>query len=772
MSRMIGIDLGTTNSVASYIRKTEPRVVDNQDSEPLTPSVIHLSQAGEWIVGKTAKKAAGMSEEDAGNTVFSIKRFMGRDYTDRDCAEDISKAPYKLERAENGEVDAILRGRRFSPPELSAFVLESLKRSAELFLDEEVHHAVITVPAYFGNRQRDATRLAGRLAGLNVLRIIPEPTAAALAYGIASESDDPKTILVYDLGGGTFDVTVMFIGAGVFEDQGKSGDMHLGGDNFDYKIMDWMFEQIRIQHGVDLRSTANKEVKFRLKQAAEDAKLSLSKTTRTQIVIPALTKQGGKIIDLECELKREDFNGMIKSLVDRSVDLVYEAIKLARTTPDGIDAILLVGGSTGVPLVVDTIRSIFGSKVIRGEINPMYCVAQGAAIETMLVKDVGAETDEAIVQCASCGALNLKSRAECRICRKSFGAGGVVEMDQVRKEARPTIPCPKCETENPMGTQECENCGASMLDAKGPIHVLNTTSHPIGVQVVGDKMEVIIPEATIYPMQEPKTKLLKTTRDGMTVIRLPVYEGRDPVASKNELLGQAQGTLEGNLPEGTNVEVALSIDKDGIIYVRASLPDRPGSEIKASMRWQREARAGDDGRAESPRGDGSGSPEFAVAWKNQAQFVLFQAGAVKEEGEGLVSPADLDHIVQLGAELLMAIQANDELKAQRVMSQLEPLINQYGVFVLLTMMRVISQTPDITANVPSKHRREFEDLTRKLELLVRQADQAKQQRNFGAMAMAATQGNPIIERIMKILGESDLAGAGDLLSGLLRGSTD
>lgn len=766
MSRMIGIDLGTTNSVASYIRKTEPKVIDNLDNRPLTPSVVHLSQSGEWVVGDTAKKRAATSEEDAGNTVFSIKRFMGRDFNDRDCAEDIAKAPYKIERAANGEVEVILRGRRFSPTEISAAILESVRQSAESALDEEVRHAVITVPAYFGNRQRDATRLAGRLAGLNVLRIIPEPTAAALAYGVASESDEPKTILVYDLGGGTFDVTVMFIGAGIFEDQGKSGDMHLGGDNFDYKIVDWMFEQIRIQHGIDLRNTANKSIKSQLKQAAEDAKQSLSKTTRTQIVIPALLKQGGKILDVEFELKRDDFNGMIRSLVDRSVDLVYEAIKLARTTPDGIDAILLVGGSTRVPLVEETIRSIFGSKVIRGEVNPMYCVAQGAAIETVLVKDIKSEPDESIIQCDSCGVYNLKSRGECRSCSGQLAGGGIGGITPIGPEPTITCPNPACGRENPMGTTRCKYCDRSIIgrDDVQEVVVMHTTPHPIGVQTLGDKMEIIIPEATPYPMEQPKMKLLKTTRNGMDIIRLPVYEGRDPVASNNQRLGEAQGTLEPGLPEGTNVEVALAIDEDGIIDITASLPDRPGVQIKASMRWQRDATGNGRGPGETPDG-----PEPAHSpWRDQAQFVLFQAGAVKEEGEGFVPPADIDRIVQMGAGLLTAIQADDERRGTQIMQQLEPLINQYGIFVLVTMMRVISQNTEIAANVPGKLRGEFENLMRELESLIRQVDQAKRQRNVSAMVAAASQGNPIIDRVMQILGQSDLPGGGNLLSGLLK----
>ncbi|MFZ5903251.1 MAG: Hsp70 family protein [Chloroflexota bacterium] len=544
MRDAIGIHFGSQNVIGAYIRKTEPRVFDNLDNEPITSSVVHLTEGGEWIVGKTAKKASGMSEEDAANTVFSIRQYIGHDFDDKDYAEAFAQSHLQVEKAQNGEVEIILRGRRFSPPVISAFLLEYLKRSAESFVVQEVRHAVISVPASFGIRQINATRLAGRLAGLNVLRIIPEPTAATLAYGIASESNERMAILVYDFEDDAFEAIVMLIDAGVYEIQGRLNDTHLGGDNFDYKIMDWIFEQIRIQHGVDLRSTANKEVKFRLKQAAEDAKLSLSKTTRTQIVWPVVTKQGGKIIDLECELKREDFNGMIKPLVDRSVDLVYEAIKLARTTPDGIDAILLVGGSMGVPLVVDTIRSIFGSKVIRGEINPMYCVAQGAAIETMLVKDSVIEADRSIIACEHCGMLNLESRLECRGCGKEL---------------------------------------------KKDITVFLTTSYPIGTRMAGGRMDIIIPEGTIYyPTKYSKTIEMKTTYDGQGTIRFPIFEGRDESAAKNQILGYVCCRLAPGLPEATSVELSFWIDDDGIIALSARIPTQPWVQIEVSMQWMRD----------------------------------------------------------------------------------------------------------------------------------------------------------------------------------------
>ena len=422
----IGIDLGTTNSAMARMNKKETRVLENQDSDYLTPSVVHITPGGEIVVGKLARSYGGKDPE---NTVFSIKRFMGRDYREEVIQEDIRRLPFKVTEAENGEVEVILRGTHYSPQQISSFILASMKRDAEATTDQEVSHAVITVPAYFGNRQKEATREAGKLAGLNVLRIIPEPTAAALAYGYDSGMEEPKTILVYDLGGGTFDVTVMFIAAGVFDDLGKTGDMHLGGDDFDNLITDWIVEQVRMEQRVDLRSLPNvHEVMFSLKKHAEEAKIKLAKTQRTSIIIPGLVKTAGRTVDVECELSRAQMDSMIKPLVDRSVSLVHEAIQKASITAEEVQAILLVGGSTKVVLVEDALRKVFGDRVIHGNVNPMHCVAQGAAIQTVLPPEPEPQKEEVKrregeppidldrgkpeppsmpkIECPSCGELN------------------------------------------------------------------------------------------------------------------------------------------------------------------------------------------------------------------------------------------------------------------------------------------------------------------------------------------------------------------------------
>lgn len=759
-NRAVGIDLGTTNSVIAQIKATEPRVIDNEDSEPLTPSVVYLTEANEWVVGKGARHRGGSSPE---NTVFSIKRFMGRDFDDPECARDIAAAPYKMAKSRLGEVDVLLRGRAYSPPEISAVILESLKRGAEAYLDASVSHAVITVPAYFGNRQREVTRLAGRLAGLNVMRIIPEPTAAALAYGFAGDMSEAQTVLVYDLGGGTFDVTVMFIAAGLFEDQGKSGDMHLGGDDFDQRIMDWLVEQIRIQHGIDIKGrTGLHACRAMLKSAAEEAKIRLSRTSRTEIIIPALNVDG-RDIHLQCELTREEFNRMIKPQVDRSIDLVHEAIRVARTTVDGIDKILLVGGSTKVPLVEETVRQIFGEKVIHGEVNPMHCVAQGAAIQTMMAEEVGRSDETPLRKCPHCGVLNLPERADCRCCART------IDSSSPPPPPPPPAPplenevvCLNCKSRNPFGTKVCNQCQQPM-DAP-----INTTPLPTGVQVVGDKMEVVIPPGTAYPTRgEPHRHTFKTNRPGQSEVAVPIYEGFEAVASANQYLGQATSHLPDGLPEGTAIELSFSLDSDGIIFLDGILPERPNGKLDFNMDWK--------GRgATSPSQYGSDEPHDPhgpgqpISWKDQAQFMLFQAAAVKNEGEGLISPAELAPLMQKAAELLTALQTEDQARGIRLMAELEKLIEPYQVFVMLGMMRVLSQNNELITQVPTSQRKEFEDLMARLQAALSQADRARQLGAGNDMARAVMVGQDCLQQIIQIISEGDRTVP---LSNLLRGSS-
>ncbi|HPH95210.1 MAG TPA: Hsp70 family protein [Anaerolineaceae bacterium] len=702
----VGIDLGTTNSVVARMKKNTPRVIDNQNSDPLTPSVVYIDERGEALVGTNARAMGGKSPE---NTIFSIKRFMGRDFNDPVIQEDIRNAPFKVVRSDNGECEVIIRGRRYSPPEVSSLILKAMKEDAESNLDgETISHAVITVPAYFGNRQKEATRQAGILAGFKVMRIIPEPTAAALAYGLESDMDEPKTILVYDLGGGTFDVTVMLVAAGVFDDQGKTGDMHLGGDDFDRKIMEWIMEQVRIQHRVNLRELPNaSEILFTLKQEAEQAKKRLSTKLRTPIVIPGLVRANNRLIDIECELSREEFNRMIQPFVTRSIELVYEAIRKANTTPEEINAVLLVGGSTKVPLVEESLRAIFGDRVIHGDVNPMLCVSQGAAIQTTLIPENELE-------------------------------GGDV----------PTVECAKCGATNLVGRKDCVACGAPMMKID---FLIQRIPVPIGVQLFGDKLEVILDDTMEFPTRTPVTKILKTSIAGQERVRLPIFEGREPVASANQFLGEVTGDLPPGLPEKTNVAVSFNMDADGILFVSASLPDRPGVNISARMDWKA---LRDSPRPIQPstseRSSTSSSsfkePEIDMNdWKVRAQFALFQAAAVKTEAEDLLPANLLSPVMNLASQLLMALQNENEYSANQALAQLEPLLENLGLFVMLGMARTISQNPDVAKQVGY-------DLIDQLGRYITSADRCKRNRDIPGLNKVVSDMMPTFEEVMKKLG--------------------
>jgi len=371
MGKVIGIDLGTTFSCMAVLEGGEPTVIPNSEGGRTTPSVVAFSKSGERLVGTVARRQAVTNPE---STVFSIKRFMGRKYSE--VSEEMKIVPYKVVAAANGDAAVEIQGKVYSPPEISAMILQKLKRDAEDYLGEKVTDAVITVPAYFNDSQRQATKDAGKIAGLNVLRIINEPTAASLAYGLDKEHE--QTILVFDLGGGTFDVSILDMGEGVFEVKSTSGDTHLGGDNFDKAIVDWMVSEFKRDHGIDLAK--DKMALQRLYEAAEKAKIELSTTMTTSINLPFITadENGPKHLDLT--LSRAKFNELTADLVNRTVGPVEQALKDANLRADQIDQVILVGGMTRVPAVQDKVRELIGKEPHKG-VNPDEVVAVGAAIQ-------------------------------------------------------------------------------------------------------------------------------------------------------------------------------------------------------------------------------------------------------------------------------------------------------------------------------------------------------------------------------------------------------
>jgi molecular chaperone DnaK len=377
MAKTIGIDLGTTNSAMAVLEGGEPTVIPNAEGGRTTPSVVAFTKDGQRLVGAPAKRQSVTNPQ---NTIFSIKRFMGRKYSE--VSEEMKIVPYEVVAGPNGDVRVKVEDKEYAPPEISAMILQKVKTDAEAYLGETVNDAVITVPAYFNNAQREATKDAGKIAGLNVLRIINEPTAAALAYGLDKEGSD-QTILVFDLGGGTFDVSILELGEGVFEVKATNGDNHLGGDNFDKAVVDWMVAEFKREQGIDLAQ--DKMALQRLYEAAEKAKIELSSTMSTQINLPFVTAtpEGPKHLDLQ--LTRAKLTELTAELLERTVGPTKQCLEDAGLTKDKIDHVILVGGMTRMPAVQDKVKELIGKDPHKG-VNPDEVVAVGAAIQAGVLK--------------------------------------------------------------------------------------------------------------------------------------------------------------------------------------------------------------------------------------------------------------------------------------------------------------------------------------------------------------------------------------------------
>ncbi len=372
MSKIIGIDLGTTNSVVAVMQGGEPVVIPNQEGARTTPSVVAITKTGERLVGQVAKRQAITNPE---NTVYSIKRFMGRRYDE--VSEEAKRVPYKITKGPHDDARVEISGKTYSPPEVSAMILQKLKTAAEDFLGEKVTKAVITVPAYFNDSQRQATKQAGEIAGLEVLRIINEPTAAALAYGLDKKKDE--TIAVYDLGGGTFDISILEVGEGVVEVKSTNGDTHLGGDDIDQRIVEWMTAEFKRDQGIDI--SKDRMAIQRLKEAAEKAKIELSQLQETEINLPFVTADASGPKHMQLKLTRAKLEQLMEDLLQRTVGPVKQAMSDAGIGPDKIDEVVLVGGSTRIPRVVDIVKNLFAGKEPHKGVNPDEVVAVGAAIQ-------------------------------------------------------------------------------------------------------------------------------------------------------------------------------------------------------------------------------------------------------------------------------------------------------------------------------------------------------------------------------------------------------
>lgn len=384
MAKIIGIDLGTTNSVVAVMEGGEPVVIPSIEGERLVPSVVAVNKNHERLVGRVARNQAIVNPE---NTIFSIKRFMGRKFSDPEVQKALSRVPYKVAEAPNGDVRVYLDGREYSPPEISAMILAKLKADAEAYLGETVTQAVITVPAYFNDAQRNATKDAGKIAGLEVLRIINEPTASSLAYGLDKKKDE--TIAVYDLGGGTFDISILDVGDGVFQVRSTSGDTFLGGDDFDLRIIDFLADEFKRENNIDLRR--DRQALQRLREAAEKAKIELSTMIQTEINLPYITADASGPKHLVTKLTRAKLEQLTGDLVDRSLGPVRQALKDADLDTSKVNEVVLVGGMTRMPAVQEAVRKLFNKEPHKG-VNPDEVVAVGAAIQAGVlggeVKDI------------------------------------------------------------------------------------------------------------------------------------------------------------------------------------------------------------------------------------------------------------------------------------------------------------------------------------------------------------------------------------------------
>ena len=527
--KAIGIDLGTTNSVAAYCEpgQTLARVLENSQSKRSTPSAVSMA-GDEVIVGEYALNNALMAPE---NTILSVKRLMGRDFNDPEIEKVRERVNYHLTAGKGGDprVHVLLRGEARTPADVSAMILRKIKKDATRKLGEEVTHAVITVPAYFKEGQRAATRDAGEKAGLIVRRILDEPTAAAIAFGVEVPNPDKHRILVFDLGGGTFDVSILQMvqpkpGHPQFVVFDYLGDNWLGGDDFDYIIVDRIIAWVKERYGGDPAG----DLRFRLlaKQAAEQAKCQLSEQSSVTITIPAATNVRGVKVDVDdLTITRAEFEDVIESSVAKAIDLANEALRKHQLVPDDISDVLLVGGATMTPLVYERVEGLFGKAKVRSTVNPMECVAFGAAV-------------------------------------LAAGTTGV------------ECPNPDCRAVNDETAEKCQ-CGTGLATARtvGNVKVDDVTGMALGIRAVkgtdADVFVPIIPSGTPYPLPTPRKEQFQATD---RKIKVPVFEGNDLVASRNS----EQGVIECELPEqfdaNSPVEVSLNFDRNRIITVTVSVP--------------------------------------------------------------------------------------------------------------------------------------------------------------------------------------------------------
>ncbi|MEV7596369.1 Hsp70 family protein [Kitasatospora sp. NPDC089797] len=636
MYRTLGIDLGTTNSVVAHLRRGAPEIIFNRQNQEATPSVVGSGRKGELLVGSTARSRIAI---DGANVIRSVKRFMGRKFKDQQVQAALKDIDYKVTAGTDGDVNVWFNGRSYTPIEISAIILHRLKQDAEQRIGEPFHRAVITVPAYFGERQVAATQEAGRMAGLHVLRIINEPTAASLAYGLTTDAgEDGRTVLVYDLGGGTFDISILLLVPGSVSVLGIEGDNLLGGDDFDRAITGALLEDIREEYGADYQPDLRDRPK--IAATAETVKIELSNQEASEVILPGL---GAGQLVLETEFERARFEELIEAQIERTIELTHKAIMQANLTVGDIDEVVLVGGSTAIPLVERRLGEVFGPRRIKRGVNPMQCVALGAAAQSALVGEVEcpecrAPGDLSASNCANCATSLLggeriscptchipvdPAAADCPKCAGSMAGSAAAGAGAPRPSQATTVlrggNCPQCGTPaapgvtacelcgealgsaapghtradstaaedvglrcgscavvNPPGTETCASCG-ELMQITNPFDI---TPKNLGIELNDGRLAVIIPKNTSYPTGSPVSREFVVSGSGRQRLEVAVYEGEHEVAQQNELIGHLTLRLPEGLGGRTPVEVAFGLDRDRTVTLSVRIQGGAEKTVK------------------------------------------------------------------------------------------------------------------------------------------------------------------------------------------------